>query len=312
MSLSYSSQIVAEVAVVHISGCKGIGNYQLRFSFLFQVPSWPEVQEIPTRCSNLRARVLVARPGSNPQVLGWAIPEAVVTLMPLAHGTETRLLFDLDLSSEQLHSIEDLRSGGELHFEIRVSGDAIGPIGILSVYDVIQKRMNQSEWSGVLRDLGHSEILVAGIELPNVPSQSALSGVVQSIRRAYDSLHQGQYDVSVAQCRHAMDALYALDDIQKLAADSAEKFKSKKQSMSKLDRERFMGEAVRHYTHLAHHIDEEGQMASFSRADATTTLALTIAAVSNAVRREKILSLAPQGAQTQEHALDTSAVASAT
>jgi hypothetical protein len=69
--------------------------------------------------------------------------------------------------------------------------------------------------------------------------------------------------------------------------------------MSKTERERFMAEAVRHYTHLAHHPDE-GVLVEFSRADATTVLALTIAALSSAVRREKMKSLAPQVDDAQE------------
>lgn len=308
MSLNYSSQIVAEVAVVHLYGCKGVGISQLRFSFQFQIPGVGDAQKVPTRCGNLRARVLVGRIGSTPKVLGWAVPEAVITLAPVVHGTESRLLFDLDLTSEQLHSIEELRSGGDLQFEIRVSGDATGPVGILQVYDVIQKRVNLSEWSIVLRDLGYSEILVAGLELPNVEPESPLAAVVQFIRQANDSLHQGYYNVSVAQCRHAIDALYVLDDIQKLTIDSVEKFKSKKQLMSKLERERFIGEAVRHYTHLAHHVDENGQMASFSRADATTVLALTVAAISSAVGREKMLSLGHPFMQTLGTTLDANDV----
>jgi hypothetical protein len=248
---------------------------------------------MPTVCENIRARILVARPGAVPLALGWAIPEAVVSLRPTIYSARSPLLFDLDLTSAQLHAIEELRSGGDLQFEVQFSGDAQGPNGATQVHDRISHRANMSDWGHVLRELGYADILVVGVELPSVEASSPLFGVTQCIRRAYDCLHKGLYDVAVGQCRQAFEALYMIEGVQKLATESVERFKTKKAAMSKTERERFMAEAVRHYTHLAHHPDE-GAMVEFSRADATTVLALTIAALSNAVRREKMKSLALQ------------------
>jgi hypothetical protein len=293
MSLTYFSRIVSDVAIRHISGCKGVGIHLLRLSVEFQLQAWTEVQERPTVCENIRARILVARPGAAPVALGWAIPESVVSLRPTIYSGRSQLLFDLDLTGAQLHAIEELRSGGDLQFDVQFTGDAQGPQGNAQVHDRISYRVNISEWSHVLRDLGYSDILVVGAELPLVDAGSPLLGVSQCIRRAYDYLHKGLYDVAVGQCRQAFEALYSIEGAQKLANESVERFKSKKASMSKTERERFMAEAVRHYTHLAHHPDD-GVMVEFSRADATTVLALTIAALSSAVRREKMKSLAQQ------------------
>ncbi len=304
MSLNYFSRVVSDVAIRHISGCKGIGIHQLRFSVEFQLPAWTEVQEVQTVCENIRARIFVARPGGVPVALGWAIPEAVVSLRPTIYSGRSMLLFDLDLTSAQLHAIEELRSGGDLQFEVNFTGDAQGPQGSTQVHDQVSYRVNVGDWSHFLRDLGYSDILVVGVELPLVDAGSPLLGVAQCIRRAYDCLHKGLYDVAVGQCRQAFEALYLIEGAQKLATESVERFKTKKAAMSKTERERFMAEAARHYTHLAHHPDE-GVIVEFSRTDATTVLALTIAALSSAVRREKMKSLAPQIGDAEE--LDFSA-----
>ncbi len=293
MSLTYFSRTVSDIAIRHLSGCKGVGIHLLRLSVEFQLPAWTEIQERSTVCESIRARILVARPGAAPVALGWAIPESVVSLRPTIYSGRSQILFDLDLTSAQLHAIEELRSGGDLQFDVHFTGDAIGPQGSIQVHDRISYRVNISDWSHVLRDLGYSDILIVGAELPLVDADSPLLGVSQCIRRAYDCLHKGLYDVAVGQCRQAFEALYSIEGAQKLANESVERFKTKKNSMSKTERERFMVEAVRHYTHLAHHPDE-GAIVEFSRADATTVLALTIAALSNAVRREKMKSLALQ------------------
>jgi hypothetical protein len=293
MSLTYFSRNVSDVAIRHVSGCKGVGIHQLRFSVEFQLPAWTEAQDIPTVCGNIRARILVARPGASPLALGWAIPESVVSLRPTIYSGQSQLLFDLDLTNAQLHAIEELRSGRDLQFDLQVTGDAQGPQGYTQIYDRISHRVDISDWSQVLRDIGHSDILVVGVELPTVEASSPLSAVSQCIRRAHDCLHKGLYDVAVGQCRQAFESLYMIEGIQKLATESVERFKTKKSGMSKIERERFMAEAVRHYTHLAHHPDE-GVVVEFGLGEATTVLALTIAALAGAVRREEMKKLAQQ------------------
>jgi hypothetical protein len=288
MSINYGSRIVAEVAVRHLSGAKGIGINQLRFSIAFNVPAWPEQDLSNIECRNFRARVLVAPPGNVPLVLGWAVPEALLTLTPSKYSNEQALLFDLDLADEQLHAIEELRSGADLQFEIEISGDATGPQGIQRLFEKIPYQVNVSAWCNVLRQLGFADILVVGVELPHVHHSSPLAKVTQTIRRAHDSLHQGLYEIAVAQCRHAIEALQAGEGEKKAVIASVEKFQTARAKMSKLDRERFIGEAVRHYTHLAHHLGDDGDFASFSRSEATAVIALTISALATAIRREKL------------------------
>lgn len=198
------------------------------------------------------------------------------------------LLFDLDLDPNQMFALESIRGGDSFEFELQFSGISKGAQGPLTVYDSIIKQVSVSDWSFVLRQLGFADILVVGLELPQDEQGSALVNAVNCIRRANECMHRGQYDVAIAQCRQALDSAHAAGDGRDLALASLEKFKrGDKTKMSKLERELLVGEALRHYTHLAHHIDSDGAPVSFGRTDAISTLALTTSAVASAINRKK-------------------------
>jgi hypothetical protein len=293
MSLNYMSRILADLAIRGISGRAGIGCFQLRFSIEFTVPAWPEESDAGmVTCENFRARVLAGRARSDVMTLGWAVPESLLSLQPRKYSSKEALLFDLDLSPQQFFSLEELRAGDDLQFELQVSGQAKGALGTYPAVDTIQRLVTLSDWSVVLRQLRYSDTLVIGLEIPLVEVDSTLANAVDCIRRAHECLHHGQYDVVVAQCRLALDGLQAVGSGRSMSSASVEKFKGgEKAKMTKLERELLMGEAVRHYTHLAHHVGLDGAPVSFGRRDALTVLTLTSAAIASAVSRERVREL---------------------
>lgn len=293
MSLNYMSRVLADLAIRGISGRAGIGCFQLRFSIEFTIPAWPEESDAgAVACENFRARVLAGRAGSEVMTLGWAVPEALLSLKPTKYSSKEGLLFDLDLSPQQIYSLEELRAGGDLQFELQISCQAKGALGSYPAVETIQRLVTLSDWSVVLRQLRYSDTLVIGLEIPLVEIGSTLANAVDCIRRAHECLHHGQYDVVVAQCRLALDGLNVAGSGRSMSSASVEKFRGgEKAKMSKLERELLMGEAVRHYTHLAHHVGLDGAPVSFSRSDASTVLALTSATIASAVSRERVREL---------------------
>jgi hypothetical protein len=68
---------------------------------------------------------------------------------------------------------------------------------------------------------------------------------------------------------------------------SAAKYAKEKKLMTKYERTLFIGEAIRHFAHLAHHPNSDGTQETFSRTDAQAILACTVAFVDGALSRAR-------------------------
>lgn len=285
MSLNHGSRIIANPKVQHVSGRKGIGIYQLRFSIEFGVPNWPEEQNTAV-LRNVRLRILAGAERGDLQFLGMAEAEASLTIQPNQHSQQPSLLFDLNLTPQQMFALEEVRNGADLHFTINLFGETVGIHGTLPAHDDIHHRVTLSDWARVLRELNYADILVVGVTLPQVMQDSKVYPAVTFIRQANEDLHCGRYDAVVNRCRLALDSLHAAMAEKDMVNAAVEKFKTKRKTMTKLERELLIGEAVRHYTQPAHHVDDDdGNPEWYSRSDALMILGFAAAAVCSAVSR---------------------------
>jgi hypothetical protein len=275
LSLSHYSQIIADAHVQQLTGNPGIGLYQIRFSVELSMPAWADDNPHGVYLSDLRSRVLVGANGGSLSLLGMAYPEAALVLRPTRYSNRTYLLFDLDLSPQQMFELESKRGGGDLNFQLQILAQTFGPNGALAVREDAPKTVTVSDWRKVLGELGYADIMVLGFEIPKGKGGIAAADAAKCLRQAQEDLLRGQYDAVVAKCRLAIEGLHTAFDEGKESIAAAVKFASSKdrKSMTKLERSLFIGEAVRHFSHLAHHPGSDGTQEAFCRSEALAILA---------------------------------------
>lgn len=284
MSFTYMSRTVADSRVIGTSGLGGIGIYRIRFSVQFSIPNWlNEHGEVVI--SNLRAEVHAGPIGGDFRILGSAAPEKPLFLEPGTHAREDTALFCLDLSESQLFALETQRNGGGLRFRLILSGRADGNRGRMEARDEITCEVTLSDWARILKEAAYRDILVFGIELPPTILGGQLTTARNLVAKAHQDLIAGQYDDVVSRCRKALDSVQATLGEKELTARVVERFQNARRSMTKLERELLVAEAVRNYCHPAHHVDDDGEPEWYSRSDATFLLALASAVVCSAVGR---------------------------
>lgn len=283
MSFSYNGYSVADIEVTGVFGRAGVGASLLCLCIAFHVP---ETALAEVRLRNFQLRINVeGDAGKVPSFLGFAEPEVPLELATRSGQNPRRLIFELPLAEGQLFALEKLRGGDDLHLKLRFTALADGPAGVWPQQDEISFRLNLSEWAKVLKELQGPEYMVIGIPLPKCAQDHALAEAVGRIRRGHAHLVDGRFDAVVSECRLAVESA-ALATGEKPAIDAtAQKLKSAKRDMTKLEREFSLMEAVRHYTQLAHHVDDRGAAEYYSRDDANMLLATAAALVSSSLAR---------------------------
>lgn len=289
MSLQYQSRIIADTQILQLNGNPGIGIYQIRFSVQLNQAAWPSTEGQGIYLTDISARVSVGiKPGAT-SLLGTAYPEQPIVLSPMPYSGKSCVLFNLDLSPQQMFEIEKLRGGGDLHFDMQILGQAFGPQGIYLANDTVHKLVTLSDWRNVLAALSYADILVLGFEIPLGEKDSAAANAAKCLRQAQEDLIRGRYETVVSQCRLAIDGVHNALDEASVGSASATKYANGKERklMTKQERSMFIGEAVRHFAHLAHHANSDGLQETFSRVEAQAILACTVAFVDCALSRAR-------------------------
>ncbi|MEO6917624.1 MAG: hypothetical protein ABI171_01005 [Collimonas sp.] len=285
MSLNHGSRIIANPKVQYVSGKKGIGIYQLCFGIQFGIPSWPNESNTAI-LRNVRLRISAGAKHSDLHFLGMAETASSFTIQPNQHSQQQELLFELNLTPQQLFALDEIQNGAGLYFTVHLYGETVGMSGTLPAHDDINHHVTLSDWARVLHELNYADILVIGVALPRVMQDSKMYPAVTLIRQANEDLHSGRYDAVVTRCRLALDSVYAAMTEKESVNVAIEKFKTKKRTMTKFERELLIVEAARHYTQPAHHVDDDdGNPEWYSRSDALLILGVAAAAVCSAVSR---------------------------
>lgn len=285
MSFSYNGYSVADIEVTGVFGRVGVGASLLCLCIVFRVPE-TALAGVRLRSFQLRINVEVGA-GKVPAFLGFAEPEVPLELATKSGHDPRRLIFELPLAEGQLFALEKLRGGDDLNLKLRFTALADGPNGVWPQQDEISFRLNLSDWAKVLKELQGPEYMVIGIPLPKNANDHALAEAVDRIRRAHAHLVDGRFDAVVSECRLAIESAGLATGEQPAIAATTQKLKSAKREMTKLEREFSLMEAVRHYTQLAHHVDDRGAAEYYSRDDANMLLATAAALISSSVARHQ-------------------------
>jgi hypothetical protein len=267
LSIDVGGLQIAELRIVGVSGTPGIGFHRLQFSLEISLPG------TPGRAFELGSLTAFAYAGisqSGPKPLGIAHPETSWFKSTTDHPRREMLGMYIDLAGEQLEALERLRGGGSLFFQFQFrmlvrSSER----GVELGFEYVWFEASLSEWSKVLKQLGYLELLLVAVELPFALPQ-ALRTAIDQLRSAHQDLIAGRYDSTVGRCRMAMDAVEAVVEYESATANIREAFSSRseiREAMTKRERADLVRMAIRHYTHLAHHVDS-GVPESFGRQDA--------------------------------------------
>ncbi len=303
MGINYESLGIGSVRAANISGRQSLGSSEVRFSLAWNLaPKRGEAISI----FGTRIWVSVAADGDNESLpLGQAEPETAWCDETRDHASfDQYVMYRLCLQSAQLLALEQKRQGQPLVFTLDVRGNSHGPNGVRSIDDQLQMRVNVSDWVRVLSECGAADVLLVGVNLPLSSESSRAS--VELVRLASKHLALGHYTAAVAECRRAIESLWRSTDLVQKAGDARKLLANGagQRSMSKRDRELALGEAIRNFCHIAHHVGSDAEPEVFGRLDAALAVSTTAALVSSLVA-DPDLSIArptePASAQTAEN-----------
>jgi hypothetical protein len=277
MSITHNSNIVANLSPNGVSGWpSGMGLHRLRFSVQYQTPARKEV----FIARNFRATVMVSRSHESDAYLGIAWPESAWTLCTSTFPQNSALLFDFDLRNEQLALIEELRVGGDLVFNLRFLCEVSHENDVQSASDSLRYHVNKSSWIACMKQFGLDRIVLLEIHLPDEAGDIKVA--VSLLKRAREELDAGNYDGVVQQCRRAIESVQKTLKLKPAINTAVETFaRGDRKSMTKKQRAFVVNEAALHYSHPAHHVDDDGKTFDYGRRDAAFMLALASAVVAN-------------------------------
>jgi hypothetical protein len=275
--VGYGSSILANLSPAAVHGWpNGLGLHRVRFSVNYATIARKEQYF----ARNFRALVTVSRTHQDGAHIGTAWPESAWFIRTGPHTDQQGILFDLDITSEQVALIEDLRAGGDLVFKLKFLYECQGDAGPQGGSAEIQYNVNKSAWIACMKQFGLDRIVLLEIRLP--AEHGALATAANLLAKARAELDAGNFDGVVQKCRLAIESAQKTLELQPRIQAAIAAFGRDKTRMSKQDRALVVHEAARHYAHLAHHVDDDGRTFDYGRQDAAFMLALASAVVSNA------------------------------
>lgn len=275
MSLTVGSYVIANTSLEFVVVNSVIGGYELVFGM--------KLEPLPSRDKSTRHAVLhgancVIRPsGGKERELGYARFDVPVKIIA-EPGTITSPItvnLHLPLSAQKLSAIEDLRAGGDLTFELTPAGDGLGQAGQHLIQDTWRRVVPKSEWLHQLRASGAADTLLIEVPIAWSPTSEKAKVAGERLRNAQMHFHQGDYPSCVAACRTVIAELHG--PAQNSKPKTTDGQTKSRRDMTKSEREADLVEAVRNYTHLAHHAETEGGYANYSRSEARFLLTITAA-----------------------------------
>jgi len=285
MSLNYNSRIIADARITNINGMRGLGVSILRLHVEFRKTPWRAdeaqiVASVQWGVLNLRTASGIIRE------LGRAHLDLPIHLTPSPDGGVVCHTFSIALSDAQLFAIEEVRKGE--HVELRLNLVASGysaQYGHLAITDDISSTVSLSDWARISNELGHGDVIVLGVHLPIGEEAAPLRSAIGFLHQANKHLLNGEYDAAVARCRLAVESAQKILGDDAATRDAMLTYQKQRASMSALQREQMIREAVRNYTHLAHHVDSQGGVEQYGRSDATFLLTMAAAVITKAAAR---------------------------
>jgi hypothetical protein len=308
VSFSFTTgRIAAECRVHGVSGRRLLGGYEIIFNIQIRTTAHERPHE-RLSISEWQGSVNCGRKGTGMRSLGTAIPQSSTVIQTYDFGNTGYVALSIELTPGKLAELEEIRDGDDVDFQLSLSAIAQGWIEELSVqpgnanaktrlreqtqpmHDSIHHTIRLTEWIQILDQMDYQRTMVFSLAFPARPEGDQFASALRLLEQARGQLLRGHYEQVVSLCRKVMDSLVAAAGEREIVRSAASKYRESREtreSMTKRERALFLQEAARHYTQLAHHVNEQdGAPEWYSRGDATFCFALATAAFSEAVARQ--------------------------
>jgi hypothetical protein len=286
--LADSNRIVLDINQVNVYGDKGVGVYQLIFHTNFFIKSWKEKECL---IRDLKAEVNIKDHDNSYHFLGIASPkEAFVTKTFPESDIESDLNLVLLLYPHQVELIEKIRNSQDFFFKLKYSAETHARSledqanSVNSRTDAEEKTIpiTQSTWINCLESMGYGKYLLFEVPIPEAIDGRISKNIFNELKSSQQHFFQGHYNVTVSKCRNVLELLEKLLSDNNSISKSMNQFLESKSrtKMNKEDRFYFIRKAVYHFTHLAHHSEERGNITHFNRIEAQQILSITTSVLS--------------------------------
>jgi hypothetical protein len=284
MSIHYQSRVIGEVRATHINGEPGLGAAQLRFVLAWTLA--PKRDEVFTIFGTSIWISASAEGETAFTMLGQAVPERA--WCEESRGGEPfdrHVMYRLNLAHAQVLALENSRQARGVVFKLDVHGNTHGPDGLRTFDEHSLMPVNVSDWVRVLREASVADVLLVGVHVP-IGGADYARAAIDLVRRANEHLAFGHYTAAVAECRRAIESLWKSANLKQEAGDARKRLANMngQLSMSKRHRELALGEALRIYCHVAHHVGDDAEPEVFGRLDAALAVSTAAALVSSLVK----------------------------
>lgn len=280
VNITVNSQTVADVEIQGVTLRRALGAYDLVFGLYLTTKATPELAR---RVSIAGAQVSIKTGPNERHLVGFARPETPLVFTTGTYEAPVGSALMLPLQPGQVAAIEQLRGAGDLEFELLVRG--IGRIqeDEQAIHETWNRRVPRSEWLERLRAAGARNVLLLEVPLPVRKTSAPWAKIARDLQRAEECLRNGDYHGCVSTCRLVVQSLGQHKfKRSKWAGSLLKRLSDNGSNMSKHERESALWACLRHYTHQAHHTEDEGGEAGYSRADAMLILTLTASFVAHA------------------------------
>lgn len=303
VQLTFGSVNFAKLSVSGLQGIQMLGGYGLAFNIRTDTMAWTQPEQAVT-IESWSLNLFLIAPGGTDKLVGQGTSLYPQTIKSYSFPNDANTHLMVRLTAEQFALLEVARAGRNLTFKLDLKCYCSGNVGsdpapggdpLRPTYRswtpektfcqaIIDYEVPIKEWQKVLQELDFLDLMVFPITFPSKLTAANLQPAQRMLRQAQDHFLHGRYGEVVSLSRKLMESIRdALS--QKPAIDSAlHKFKTQKDSMTKAERSLMVQEAVRHYSHPAHHVDKAtGNPEWYSRDDAMFVLATSAAVFAEAI-----------------------------
>lgn len=283
MSLNFLQWIVAEVRVVGLRGEKGLGFSRLLFDLELSMPAWTE-RDYPVlldlggdlyanSVQGVRHPVGRLRPANGP-----------IAIAARQSASKVRETLEVELDGQRLERVEELRKGSSLTFALSLRGLFLRGGEFCPTNDDLPYEANQGEWIELLGQLGHAQILLLEIPLPEPDGQGELAQAASFLSKARETLFRGDYRGAVGLCRDVLESLEVIEDKEQEEFSDSDPPEDPR-SLNKEGRISKIEKALRTFAHAAKHADKQTVNIEWDRRDAVMAVTMTAALLQ---RRAKV------------------------
>lgn len=274
-SLTVQSHVVADVQIQAAQLRNLLGSYELSFLVSGSVTNSNDgaVHWLIVHGASVAVR---SKGGHN------HLPSASLTQPTIVRQGQHNTQFQLHvlLHPHQLETLEAMRNGGDLDFELQLSsrgGDSKQGPSDWPEQASLTVHVPESAWLKQLENAKAQRTLLLELAMPFIEPSAMQKYEFEHIQRAQMHLYHGLFGECIAECRKALEELE-----KELPSMSWEALTSRagRENMSKYERHRAVVALVHHYTQPSAHSASRGGTSNYSRAEAALVLALTVSCVS--------------------------------